>query len=750
MPELAEIIGKPEIRKDAKDKVIGSAQYVADKISDTTLYGALVRSPYHFARIKGIDSSAALKSKGVVRVITTQDIPGSKLHGPLVQDQPVLALDYVRHMGEPVALLIADTRSGASSAVELVEVMYEPLDPVFDPVEAINSGSTNLHSGGNLVTEYLFSEGDAAKGFSQADVILGEKFKLPRISPAYLEPETSLASWNEDGTLTVWVSSQHPFTDQMVVADVLNLPLEKVQVKCAVIGGAFGGKEDSSLAILTALGAWLTKGSVVLINSRQESFLAHPKRHPAQIVLEMGAKQDGTLTALRASVHMDTGAYASYGPAVGIILTETLTGAYRIPNVELKTSIAYTNSPPSGAMRGFGSPQSHFAVESMMDILAAELNISPLEIRRKNILQPGDHLFTQVVVNETALSLPVCLEKAEEEIARYKELRSKPGKKSGVGIALAAQSMGLGAKVADDSTHRLRWLPDGQVILYLGSPDMGQGLAMAAEMIIAETMEIPYPMVKSIPVDTLNSPNGNVSCASRMTYMVGNAIIDASKQLIELIKKEASHMLDVPEENIDYQEGTIITPTGERVSAREFISRAADDGRDFFSEATFSFPYPEETTPQHFPIGMPHTMFTFGAQIVRVEVDTELGNIEVTHLSAIHDVGKIISRSGVEGQIEGGISMGLGYSLSESMEIKNNNQWVDGFNEYLLPTTLDMPEKCEIIILEIPETSGPYGAKGIGEIPLVPTAPAVANAVFDAIGVRVKDLPITPQKLVKL
>jgi CO/xanthine dehydrogenase Mo-binding subunit len=271
---------------------------------------------------------------------------------------------------------------------------------------------------------------------------------------------------------------------------------------------------------------------------------------------------------------------------------------------------------------------------------------------------------------------------------------------------------------------------------------------MAAEMMIAETLEIPYPMVKSLPVDTLNSPNGNVSCASRMTYMVGNAVIDASKQLVDLLKGEASQMLGIPKENIYYQAGNVITPTGERVPAREFISRAADDGREFYAEATFSFPYPEETTPQHLPIGMPHTLFTFGAQIVRVEVDLEVGNIEVTHLCAIHDVGRIISRSGVEGQIEGGIAMGLGYSLSETMEIKENNRWVDGFNEYLLPTSLDLPENCEIVILEIPDASGPYGAKGVGEIPLVPTAPAVSNAVFDAVGVRVKVLPITPQKLV--
>jgi CO/xanthine dehydrogenase Mo-binding subunit len=389
---------------------------------------------------------------------------------------------------------------------------------------ALQPGALKLHWEGNLVVEFNVSDGDIESGFSDADMILEETFKVPRISPAYLETENSLARLNSDSSLTVWVSSQHPFTDQTVVSETLGLPVEKVQIKSAVIGGAFGGKEDSTLAVLAALGAWTVKGTVKLVNNRQESFLAHPKRHPAQICLKVGAKRDGTLTALKAVVHMDTGAYASYGPAVGVILTETLTGSYRFPNVELKTLVVYTNSPLSGAMRGFGSPQSHFAVESILDILATELSIDPWVLRRKNILRPGDRMFTQVMVNETALSLPKCLDNAEELIAEFRKITPSPGMKAGVGMALAAQSMGLGAKVQDDSTHRLKWLPDGSVLLFLGSPDMGQGLAMVSEQIIAETLELPYEMVKSVELDTLISPNGNVSCASRMTYMVGNAV----------------------------------------------------------------------------------------------------------------------------------------------------------------------------------------------------------------------------------
>jgi len=402
MAEEKITIGKSELRKDAWDKVSGAAAYVADIQLEECSHGILVRSPHHYARIKHVNTKPAQSFPGVRRVLTSADIPGAKKFGALIPDQPSLAFDVVRHLGEPVVLVIADTKKAALAAAELVQIEFETLDPIFDPVEALASGAQKLHPDGNLAAQFDLKEGDPDAEFAEADIVIDEYFDLPRISPAYMEPENSLARWNNDGTITVWVSSQQPFTDQQMIADALDLPIEKVQVKSAVIGGAFGGKEDPSLAILAAFGAWAIKGTLKLVNNRHESFLAHPKRHPAQIWMKVGAKQDGKLVALKAIAHMDTGAYASYGPAVGVILTETLTGSYRIPNVHLETLVVYTNSPYSGAMRGFGSPQSHFVVESMLDILAASLNMSPVTIREKNILRPGDQFFTKVIVNETA------------------------------------------------------------------------------------------------------------------------------------------------------------------------------------------------------------------------------------------------------------------------------------------------------------------------------------------------------------
>ncbi len=742
-------LGKSELRKDAWAKVTGAAQYVADISHDDVLYGTIVRSTIHHGRLASVDASAANEIPGVIKVITAEDIPGDKAFGALIHDQPPLVVDLVRHLGEPVALVIAESQAAAQKAAKLIDVEYEPVEPLHDPVHAIASEASRLYDEGNLISHYEIKDGDIESGFDEADVVLDESFSVPLVSPAYMETENAVARWNADDTLTVWVSSQHPFIDQMEIAAVLGVEPERIQVKSAIVGGAFGGKEDASIAILASLGAWAVKGTVKLVNTRQESFWAHPKRHPAQFQYKLGAKKDGRIVALKVKANVDTGAFASYGPAVGIIVTETLGGSYHIPNVDLETIVAYTNGPLAGAVRGFGSPQSHFAIESMIDMLAAELDMDPVEVRRKNIMRVGDKMFTGVVVNETANSLPESLKRAEDVLREFDAIDPAPGKVAGSGMALVMQSMGLGAKVPDDSTQGLEWLPDGSVCVHLGSPDLGQGLTMTAEQITAETLELPYEQIKTVDIDTWVSPNGNVTCASRMTYMVGNALVDAAEQLKTQMLIQAARLLNQPQENLSYKNGEVIISGGERIAVREIVSRAADDGIELKTEATFSFPYPEETTPQHLPIGMPHVLFCFGAQIARVEVDPDLGTVDVTHMTAVHDVGRVISRQGVEGQIEGGASMGLGYALFENMTLKDDGQWVDSFTEYLLPTTKDMPPNFENIILEIPEESGPFGAKGIGEVTVPPTAPAIANAIFNATGVRVRSLPVTPEKLKK-
>jgi CO/xanthine dehydrogenase Mo-binding subunit len=740
------VVGKSKIRKDTLAKVTGKALYAADIPADNICIGMLIRSSHHHAQIVSINKDSALKIPGVLAVISSEDIPGAKTYGALEPDQPALAVDVVRHMGEPIILIIAESQKIAEAAIKEVNVELQELPVIHDPVEALKSNSLKIHPNGNLLTQFDFEDGDLHAGFSNSDVILEESFNVPRISPGYMEPENSLASWNDDESITVWVSSQKPHDDRDQIASVLNIPPDRVQVKSAVIGGAFGGKEDASIQILASLGAYITKSTVRLVNRRQDSFVGHPKRHPALMEYKIGARNDGTLLALEATVFLDTGAYASYGPAVGSLLTEMLSGSYAIPNVHVNTQVVYTNNPLSGAMRGFGSPQAHFALESMIDILAAELNIDPLDLRRKNILKPGDKFFTHVELNNTASSLPKCLDHAEAALKQLSQVPASPGKISGVGMALGMQSMGLGAKVADLSTHRLEWAPDGSVLLYLGAADLGQGLAAAAEQITAEALGLPFESVTSVDLDTMITPNGGVTCASRMTYMTGNAVIVAADLLKQNLLYEASKMLSTPLDQLSYQDGMVICPDGSQLKVEEFTGRAVDAGVKIQAEGSFLFPYPEETTPQHLPIGMPHVIFCFAAQVARVEIDPELGTVEVKDIVAIHDVGKAINPTGVEGQIEGGVATGIGYALYENVALKEDNQWVNSFSEYLLATAKDMPN-IQTIILEIPEASGPYGVKGIGESVLVPTAPAITNAVYNALGKRITSIPINPEDL---
>ena len=740
------VIGKPEIRKDAAGKANGSALYTGDIPGQNIVSGVMVRSPHHHARILSINIEAAVKQPGVLAVLTAADIPGQKTFG-LIPDQPVLAAAEVRHMGEPVALVIAADQAAARRAVPFVKVEYEELPAVLDPLDALAPGAPLVHPGGNLLTQFNLDTGHPQQGFAEADILLDETFSVQRVAPGYMEPENSLAVYNPDGTLSVWVSSQEPHVDRLAIASVLGIPLEKVQVLSTVIGGAFGGKEDSSIAILAALAAWCIRGSVRVVNNRRESFLAHPKRHPVQIHLKLGAKKDGMLVALDGRVWMNTGAYASYGPAVGSLLTEMVTGPYRIPNVTIETKVVYTHTPYSGAMRGFGSPQAHFAIESALDMLAERLNMDPAALRRKNLLRQGDVLPTRVMLNETALGLEPILARAEAARARLSRIPPTPGKVSGVGLALAMQSMGLGAKVPDTSENRLEWLPDGRVLIHLGAPDLGQGLVTVVEQMTAAALDLPFAQVITAPFDSRDVPNGSTTCASRMTYLVGNAMLAGAEILKKELLRSASSLLNVPIEKLSYAGGCVQLPDGSSLPVSEFTGRAADQGQTLQAQAVFTFPYPEDTTPQHLPIGMPHVKYVFAAQVARVEVDPDLGTVEVKDLVAIHDLGKVINRAAAEGQIEGGVLMGIGYALYEDMFLKPNGQWIDSFTEYLLPTSRELPASLEVEMLEYPELDGPYGAKGLAEICLVPTAPAIANAVYAAVKVRVKDLPISAEKL---
>lgn len=746
MENKFKIIGQGKLRKDAWDKVTGATQYGADMRLDAMRYGKIVRAPFHHAEILSINTEQAKKIPGVIAVITADDVPGKKDHGALVQDQPALAYDRVRHMGEPVAIVIGETVEAAEAALDQVKVNYQELPFVIDPEEALNNGAPQLYEKGNLLCDYHLKQGEIETGLNTSDTVIEKVFELPSVSPAYMEPEVALASCEEDDSLTVWVSSQRPFEDRHEISEVMALPQDKIRVKCLTCGGGFGGKEDSEMAVLAALSAWKIKGNVQLANCRHESMLAHPKRHAARFYYKVGINSDGKLNALEAKIFVDTGAYCSLGPAVGGLLTELVPGSYHIPNVKVDTYVAYTNRSIAGAMRGFGGPQSNFGIESMMDELADLLNLDTIEIRRRNIFTTDDHIYTGVPLRQKAASLPICLDHAEEIRKQFEKSSVTPGKRSGIGIAIGSQTMGLGAGVPNDSGQRLEWLADGSIRILAGAPELGQGLTAVMEQIVSEKLEVPYDKIHSRLVDSKYSLDGAVTCASSMTYLAGNALITASDNMKNTLLKTASEAWNIPVEQLQYSNGALTKPDGTTVTVKEFFKTLPEEQLPLKAESVFSFPYPDDITPKGHPIGIPHVQICFGVHITRVEVDPLTGEVDVIESKSVNDVGRIINQKGVEGQIEGGVAMGLGYAIMEEFTMKNNRTWTDSFTEYLIPTAKDIPD-FESIQIEVPEESGPFGAKGVGEMGPVPIGAAVNNAIKRAVGVHLNSLPLTAEKV---
>ncbi|MBI9048791.1 MAG: xanthine dehydrogenase family protein molybdopterin-binding subunit [Anaerolineaceae bacterium] len=735
-------------RIDALEKVLGKAIYGVDINEADMLHTFVVRSPYHSAKIISIDTSVAEKMDGVVKVVTWSDIPGKKNHGPMMDDKPALCGDFVRHIGDPVLMIIAKTNDMTEKAAKAIKIDYEELPAVFDPIEAMtNPDAPKVHPTGNICSEHHAGCGNLEEGFQNSDIVFEESLNVQRISPAHLESEVSTACYQSDGSIIVWVNSQMPFDTQVDISQVLNVPPEKIHVKVPTIGGSFGGKSDSTIHILSALAALVTKGNVQVINTREESMLAHPKRHPAVLNYKIGAKKDGTIVALKADLYFDTGAYANYGPAVAANNLESAVGPYHIPNIEVTTQSVYTNSPPSGTVRGAGGPQGSFGCESMIDILAAKLDLDPIEIRRKNMWQKDDRTIFGVKI-QTTPELKACLELAEKARERLQKIPATPGKISGVGMAASYLKMGMGYGTPDDSSARVEWLPEGKVRLWIGSPDIGQGIKTTGTQMLAEALNIPIDMVELAPLDTLDSPKGCPTNTSHTTFLVGNSILLTAKKAIEVLLKFSANELALPENEIKYENGSIVSRTdANNVRPFSYFSKKADEkGMRLIAEETASFPVPADL-PKDMPKHLAHVVFCFGAHLARIEVDPMFGTVQVKDYVAIHDVGEAVNMMSVEGQIEGAVVMGIGYAIMEDMKRRPNGTWVDNFTEYLIPTMLDIPN-IETIILENGNPPGESRILGIGEPSIVAVAPAITNAVFAATEKRVVSLPIQPDELI--
>lgn len=732
-------ISRPMPRPDAVAKVTGQGIYADDLYVEGMLHAKALRSQYPHARLLRVDTTAAKAAPGVVAVLTADDIPGRKDCGVHEVDWPVLCYDKVRYVGDAVALVVAESEAEAEAALKLIQVDYEPLPVVAGPKEAAAPDAPHLHENverfghgahGNFLAHFHLEGGDLAAGFAEADVVVEREYRTQTVEHAFIEPEAALAVPEANGRLTVYCGGQIPFSDRAQIAASLAVPESKVRVINCLIGGGFGGKEDVSVQVHVALAAWLTRRPVKMVLSRKESLMVHPKRHATIIKMKTGARRDGALTAHEVEIYGDGGAYASLSNHVMLRATTHAAGPHEVKNVKVDTYAMYTNNVPSGAFRGFGVTQSGFAMEVQMDVLAEALGISPLEIRRKNILDYGKQTLAGQVFTESC-GLREALEAVAAEMEKHNDFVAVEGsKRRAWGIACAYKNTGYGSGAYDAAGAEVEVFADGRAIVRAGAAEIGQGLPTVLAQIVTEELGVPYECVDVLLSDTDLTPDGQATTASRQTYVTGNAARHASQQVRGLLSQTAAEMLDASPDSLVFADG-YVSSNGHRVTLSQVAEQARREGR----QPKVMYQYVAPHTEQY-----QHVAFGFGAQAALVEVDVATGETKVLKVIAACDVGRVMNPLALLGQVEGSISMGLGMALQEDFVMQDGKVLTDSLFKCNLPT-IDQTPQVITYFVEHETTDGPYGAKGVGELASIPTAPAIINAIYNATGVRCTSLP---------
>lgn len=734
-------VGRFVPRPDAWEKVLGEARYAADLRLEGMLHMKVLRSTRPHARISGLDLSRALEVPGVVRVFTWRDIPGENSIGIIKKDQPVLAVDRVRYVGEPIALVVAEDLSSAERALESIGVRYEDL-PLVQTVEEAERGEVLVHEGGNLLCERHIRKGDPEGGLAEGEVLIERTYLTSMLEHTYLEPDAGIGWLDEDGRVTICASTQNPHYDQREVARVLGLEPSRVRVIQATTGGGFGSKLDITVQCHLALAVYHLRRPVRLVYTREEAYLATAKRHPLVMRYRSAASREGRLLAVDVEILGDTGAYASYGPAVATRAAVHATGPYEVPHVRVRSRFFYTNRPFCGAMRGFGVPQVAFAHESQMDLLARELGLDPLEVRTRNAFRPGSRTSTGQVLS-SSVGIGECLRRIEPHWRRCHPKGERPWEFAGKG--LGAMWYGIGnTGVKNPSRARVTVDEEGRTTLYTGAAEIGQGSDTVLLQIASATLGVPFEEIRLVRADTALTLDAGATSASRQTYISGGAVADAAERLRRMILEEAARMLGKSSRELVLSDGLIKDREGEVLaSLRDVAKGCYREGRILVAEGFFD----PETTPLHPETGqgVPYATYAFACQMAEVLVDGTTGQVQVRRVVAAHDVGRAINPRQVEGQIMSGVAMGVGFALMEEFHPGRTRS----MKEYLIPTTMDMPEVVPIIV-EDPEPTGPFGAKGVGEPALIPTAPAVLNAIADALGERVYHLPANLERVMAL
>ena len=765
------IIGTSVKRTDLTAKVTGDARYVADMSHVGLLHGKTLRSKIAHAKIKRIDTSRALALPGVKAVLTHENVP-RVLHAgsphprsaSVTCDQYILD-DTVRYWGEGIAVVAATTEEIAEEALGLIDVEYEALPAVFTVEDAMRPDAPQLHDrapGGNLVLPPVVVErGDVERGFAEADLVIEGEYEGGRPTPAYMEPNVCTCEWDGKGNLTVWISTQTAFMVRGIMAEVLGLPLHKVRVLVDHMGGGFGAKQDLfQTEFLCALLAKQTRRPVRMEYTREETFLGGRTRHPFKMWLKQGFRKDGTCVAREAKIVFNSGAYGSHGPGVTIVGTNSLTSLYRCENVRLEGRCVYTNSPIAGAFRGYGCVQSYYGLDIQMDEAAEKLGIDPAELKLRNAVRTGDLAPSNHPV--LGHGLEDCIRRGIAEVgwaALRKRSRAGEGVvKNGWGIGCEMHGSSAYPGIKEQGNAIVKMNEDGSVVLMTGTAGLGTGAHTALAQIVAEELGVRFDDVSVMHGDTNVVPWDIGAFASHTTYMGGRAAQMAATEVKKQLLERAAGLLDVSAAELEVCGGVIsvrhatadgdaldpATPldaSGARstpisISVRDAVSpRKGIPAAQFVGTATY---YPTKS-------------YSFAAHFVEVKVDTETGKIEVVQVVPVHEIGKVIHPVAAAGQIEGGIQQGIGHALYEDYQIDmtTGRSLNANFVDYKMPLAMDMPPIRTIILETAPDPGGPFGAKGVGEDPIVAIGPAIANAVYDAIGVRFRHYPIRPEQVLQ-
>lgn len=740
-------VGKAYPRVDGYDKATGMAKYVTDRFFPNMLWGAVLRSRYPHALIKGIDTSRAEASKGVVAVLTHKDVPGLNAFGIINQDQPVLCKDKVRYLGDSIALVLAESKECAYSALDLIEVDYEPLPVVSDMEDALKT-NIKIHEKGNIIEHVRITKGDVEKGFREADLIVEETYYTPRQMHTFLETEGGVATIDQDGNITLFVGSQYPNRDIIQIARSLNYPMEKIRVIAHYLGGGFGGKDEITAQILLALGTLKTGRPVKIVWNREESLIAGQKRLPMKITLKTGVTKDGKLLANRARIIADNGPYTCLGSAIMKLAVEHVSGPYYVPHTDLEGYSVYTNNCIGSAFRGFGATQATFAIECQLDLISKKLGIDPLELRLKNALR--DYQSANLGhIPSPSVGIADTLETLKNhdlwKNKGYYIKTDKPYLKRGIGLACSHQGCGLGSFFPDYGAATIILLPGGRFALKIGCPDLGQGNGTAFVMIASEVLCCNPEDIDLEIGDTRSTPDSGSTSASRTTYTGGRAIIQAGNKMKANLFAEASRMLGVPLDSLELRPHCVAVKDSDlKVTYAEIAERLSKENRSLECYARFDWPTADLEFKE--ALGLPHFIYSYISEMALVEVNVLTGEVRVLKAVVSPDAGRIINRQGLEGQAEGGTVMGMGYALMEEIRQVDGHYMNKDLSTYIIPTAEDAPE-IETVPVEKLEASGPFGAKGIGEAVCNPITPAIINAIRNALGININKIPATPEDI---